>query len=975
VCNSKISFFNNCDIKLNKSRPTCNEQSPIIPAGACLNFYHCNVQSIRNKLSEIDLFLTSVKCDILTLNEHWLFEDESDLYIPSGYKLVSICNRDNSCARGGGSAIYVKQDILAQSLDVKEFYLNSIFEVTAIIIPNSNVIVTTLYRTPNSNLNHFFNVLESFLLYLSKKYVGMTYILTADFNIDILEKSQIREYFLNILRSFNIYWLNEEPTRGDKCLDNILTNFDRRKVNCSVIEPHLSDHSGVYAQFRDFNFNSRTDNNVATTTRRNLSHKAIISFRSKLSQIDWNFLEHHCDADQAFDKFNLLLTNSFNECCSVKTFKVSHHKRTKIKWYKPELRLFKKYVTTFYDRYKNSKGTANEIVFKQDYLDIKRKYKNEVNNCKKAANEQYIKNSSNQCKAAWNLIKAESSYKINKPRQERVIDSDTFNNYFINIVNDLNSSKGSCDVSQDQALELVNNFVSQRNLNENLFTWQQIQTVDIIKCINRLSNSCSEDYYGFSNKVLKEIVGEIANPLTFLFNKMLEEGTYPQALKLSKVIPIYKKGDKLNPSSYRPISLVPIISKVFESCIKRQINTYFINNNLFCEEQFGFVPGKNTIKAVEMLTSRIIENFEKKLISSALLIDLTKAFDCINHEVLKQKLYCYGIRGKELKLLSSFLSNRAQMVVQGKDKSLLKSIETGVPQGSVLGPLLFIIAVNDFAGNIPCPSILYADDTTLFNHDKYLDNLIEQEKNALDVALNWFSLNSLVVNNQKTEGIVFSLDYTVYSRFKPVKLLGIHIDSRLSWDSHCEQLCRKLSRVIFLLRKLRTNVTPSMMITAYYAFFHSHISYGITLWGNSCGAQIVFKWQKKALRTIKNVSNRDSCVPIFKEYKIMSLPNLYVYSCLMDVKKSLCNFPVRNNIHSYPTRNNYQLDTFTMRLEKTKGSHVYMKIKIFNKLPRSAWYVPLKRFENVISKWLKETVFYSLDEYLNSDTSVLNVYF
>uniref|UniRef100_A0A1B6HS55 Reverse transcriptase domain-containing protein n=1 Tax=Homalodisca liturata TaxID=320908 RepID=A0A1B6HS55_9HEMI len=382
------------------------------------------------------------------------------------------------------------------------------------------------------------------------------------------------------------------------------------------------------------------------------------------------------------------------------------------------------------------------------------------------------------------------------------------------------------------------------------------------------------------------------------------------------------------------------------------------------------MSGKNTINAVENVVRKVLANFENKLLSSALLIDLSKAFDCINPEILKQKLFCYGIRDKELSLLISYLSDRKQMVVQREDKSVFRKVEMGVPQGSVLGPLLFIISVNYFPFNVPCPSILYADDTTLVNCNKDLDKLIIQEKHALDIAIEWFHSNSLIVNDQKTETIVFSLDHSIYKEYKPVKLLGIHIDSRLSWDCHMEQLCKKLSRVIFLFRKLRTCVTLNTLITAYYAFFHSQMRYGITLWGNSCGAQTVFKWQKKALRVIKNVSARESCVPLFKEYKIMTLPNLYIYCCVMDIKQSLNNLPTRRETHNYPTRQNYLLETIPVRLEKTKCSHVCMKIKLFNKLPKELWCLPLKQFEIKLKKFLKEIVFYSIVEYLAYDIDI-----
>lgn len=266
------------------------------------------------------------------------------------------------------------------------------------------------------------------------------------------------------------------------------------------------------------------------------------------------------------------------------------------------------------------------------------------------------------------------------------------------------------------------------------------------------------------------------------------QGIFPKALKVTKIVPVYKKGDKSCPSSYRPISLIPIFGKVFEYCVKEQLYCYFLHNNFLCKEQYGFLPGRCTIKAVESVIETILMNFEKKLVTSATLIDLSKAFDCISHQLLLEKMFYYGVQDKELALLSSYLSDRQQMVVQGKDKSSFKTIRAGVPQGSVLGPFLFIVAVNDLASNIPCKTVLYADDTTLLNSCKQFDELISIKNSSVDSAAKWFEANFLKINNDKTENICFSLDYNIYTNFNPVKLLGIHLDSRLSWECHVQNM-------------------------------------------------------------------------------------------------------------------------------------------------------------------------------------------
>lgn len=871
---------------------------------------------------------------------------------------------------GGGSAIFVKDGMDFKVIDVSEFCIESIFEVTAVILPGANFVIVSLYRTPDSNINIFLNSLETFLLFLHKKYKGSNISLASDFNIDTSKKSSKADSLLNLLRSFNLYCLNREVTRENACLDNIASNISRENVTCTVVEPHLSDHAGVLAKFYVSDYNQGCKNEVKTI--RNISTSAMLNFRKRLQITDWTKLIRILDAEQACDYFIDILTISFNECCILREQKINTQKRPKIKWFTPKLKRVKEFVLTLYDRFRNSKGTPNESKYKKEYLTAKKVYQYKIRQEKISQNESYIKNSSNKCKAAWNVIKSEAN-SISKCNQLSVIDSNTFNDYFVNLVSSLESNSSfNKNVPVNRAIDLVNSYTLSCDKGCDNFVWQKIKGVDVLKFVSNLSSSRSEDYYGFSNKVVKDVIDLILEPLTFIFNKILEQGKYPRAFKLTKVTPIFKKGEKLSPSSYRPISLIPIFSKILEGCITQQLNEFFIKNNLLCDNQFGFISGRSTTQAIEKIVEQILLNFENRLTSSAILIDLTKAFDCISHELIIKKLSCYGLKSNELSLFNSYLNDRRQMVVQRQDKSELKTLKVGVPQGSVLGPFLFVVAINDLAFNVPCTTVLYADDTTLLNFDKNLEQLVKVEEQALKVALQWFEANRLIVNSRKTEHIMFSLDHTINKDIKPVKLLGMYLDSRLSWDYHVGELCKKLSRVTYLLRKLRNCVTIDMLVTAYYAFFESHLRYGLTLWGNSCGWKKAFIWQKKALRVMTKVPERETCRPIFMTLQIMTLPSLYIYCCLVSVKKILSSLKVRQEMHNYPTRQNHLLDLPAVRLEKTYSSHIIMKFKLFNKLPGRAWIVPLHRFKIVLGRWLKENTFYSVEEFMAFDTSTLS---
>jgi len=323
-----------------------------------------------------------------------------------------------------------------------------------------------------------------------------------------------------------------------------------------------------------------------------------------------------------------------------------------------------------------------------------------------------------------------------------------------------------------------------------------------------------------------------------------ETGIFPDLCKHAKIKPIFKKADPLLCNNYRPISLLPIFSKIFEKIIYTRMYNFIDKNDLLYDKQFGFRNSHSTSHALISLTESIQSSLDNKNLVSGVFIDLAKAFDTVNHKILCDKMSYYGFRGKFNDLIKSFLSNRKQFVsINGCDSNSL-DISCGVPQGSTLGPLLFILYINDLHYSLKYATAShFADDTCLTYASKKPKTLETNLNYDLKNLNQWLCANRLSLNIDKTRLLLFhskynKKNYDINIKMKGIKLepsqsvqyLGLYLDDNLSWDYHITQLSRKLSRANGVLSKLRHYVPISTLIQLYYSLFYSHMSYGILVW-------------------------------------------------------------------------------------------------------------------------------------------------
>ena len=417
---------------------------------------------------------------------------------------------------------------------------------------------------------------------------------------------------------------------------------------------------------------------------------------------------------------------------------------------------------------------------------------------------------------------------------------------------------------------------------------------EVMNVTSQLENKMTAGYDDVALAIMKDTIKHIAHPLACIINCSMRTGIFPDKLKIARVCPIFKSGDRESVNNYRPISVLTNFSKIFEKIIYARLSSYLNKYDILYERQYGFRPGHSAHMALVDMYDSLSKAIDNKKISVGIFIDLSKAFDCINHEILIKKLEHYGIRGIVLQWFISYLSDRSQFISINNKKSSIKHLECGVPQGSVLGPLLFLIYINDI---VNCSSILnfilFADDTSIYYSDCNLDVLNLVVNNELKMLDLWFKVNKLTLNVSKTNYILFSSKNKLYdassvkimlnnipiTQVTSTKFLGVFVDENLKWNIHINMIENKLARSIGILKKLSHKLSHHALKALYNSFIEPYLSYCNLIWGSNYSTNLycLYVLQKNALRIVCNVRYNTHSKPLF-----VQLHKLNVY----EIKKT-----------------------------------------------------------------------------------------
>ena len=550
-----------------------------------------------------------------------------------------------------------------------------------------------------------------------------------------------------------------------------------------------------------------------------------------------------------------------------------------------------------------------------------KRYRNFCNNILKKVKDAYekeqLKSAQNNNKELWKAIKhiTNTTKTTQHPKELLTLSNSPeqslheANTHFINVGSSLAEKTYSRNTNTHNMFT-QNTFTKLPNCTSNINSFVMMDTDEneVNNIIIGLKADCAPGGDKISCKFLKQHSNVLVPHLTKIFNDCLKHGIFPDSLKRSEVCPIYKNGDRSRINNYRPISILPALSKILEKIINVRLAHYLETNDLLSPNQFGFRHGKGTEQAVNKLISFTSANMSNGKKCLTIFLDLAKAFDTISVSILLDKLELLGVRGVQLELFKSYLSGRSQCVRVGKYKSTYLPVTHGVPQGSVLGPTLFLVYINELTklrlaqGEI----VSFADDTALAFTGSTWDEVFDAAQRGFNTVRGWLHQNILTLNVDKTKYICFSIRHDIklnknlniiphecvfedscncssLERVKSIKYLGVTIDCSLNFKEHVKHMCGRVRKLIYIFKKLRHIAEPKLMKQIYFALCQSLLTYCITTWGGT--AKTTIKSIEVAQRAVLKVSiSKPICFPtttLFQICEVLTVRQLFILNMIL----------------------------------------------------------------------------------------------
>lgn len=884
---------------------------------AGLTIAHLNIRGLVRKVDEIKIHIINNNLKILHLSETFLTPglDSSILSI----KDYNIIRRDRSKKHGGGVLTYLhhtlQYSIISNLDDLPESITIKITQPSA-----KPFITSVIYRPPNSSADW----INKFETYLDKcKDMCEEVIILGDFNINL---NVPNKKWNDLVNQHSLLQLIQDPTRiqehSTTLIDHIYVNKPTNIHKYGTIDIGLSDHSMIYVT-RKLGLHPQTRKNRKKITYYDWKNFSSEEFQSELRFTSWKGISESKSADQMIANFN-------NKLQSI----ISRHLKLKTRYVKSSI------LPPWLDQEVEKNIHHRDYLKKNKRWDEYKKQRNYTTNLIRKKKRQHIANlisqsENKQTKQLWNVLRNKQQASI-YPNSDKDLPlkniTNSLNHHFVNIV---------CSPKSDSLKDSMAYYTSKTELSTQILP--NISTDDVILLFKTIDIKKATGNDKLSVRILRLALPYTHNIITDIINTAIAEGTFPAQWKIAIVTPLHKDGDHNTLTNYRPISVLPILSKIYEKHILSTLHTHLHKHKLINDSQSGFRKLHSCTTAMQHLYSTWLNEMKNNKLLTLIFLDFRKAFDVVNHQILQRKLEAFGIGGNFLKILRSFLSNRKQCVKIGNCTSDMLPITSGVPQGSILSPTLFQIYINDLLSLTKfCKVHAYADDTTFYISSDNPQLLQQQVNIDMNLIQRWCKLNMmelniskshyLLVNNKNNYPIHINIGGHLLKKKTTTKLLGFMINDSMDWKNHISHISEKISSNMRLFYNLRHLLNFTTARHYYYNFIHSYLIYGVHLYYSmspTIHTDTLYILQKKALRLIC-INHRQQTYQRTMSTKfavdttsILPLPMLSLYfTCLYGfrIKKLLVPTYITDNFQQTPS------------LHKTRDQHKLYSSINHNKL-------------------------------------------